>query len=922
MSNPAWTQKMTMEALEEAKRRAKKDRVEFARFRADPVGFGEEILGDTYTDDVKALMRSVAANPITVARSANAVGKCVAYGETILDADGVPHLAEELIGTAFPVWSIDPVSPVWNWKPKASIALATDNGVQSVVEIVTESGRRIVRTTNHPMVVGKLLPISKHDIHREVKNNQWLDAGEIEPGDCILGVETFPTRQQTNRIPDAHVRILAYVIGDGSCSPSSVWFTQEDGEVLDEFREDIEAMGCKLKPHGKYTYRVSSPVRGNHYKEGNPVCAVIRRYGLWDKNSYEKFIPRPIFSLPKDQIAMFLSRLYATDGWISFQDNGKKGVGIEIGYTSVSRKLCEDIQWLLMRFGVTASLRKKKTVCCYKGEKKRGIAYSVEIRDAKSAIRFAEQVGVFGKKVESLRKIVEICRKKDKLHKWHSRGVADGFRWEKVISVEKLGYVPTVMITVPGNETFLTAFVEHNSHCAARIALWWYETFPDSQVYVTAAPPLENLKNILWGEIQSVVQGHAEIFTNERTGTLVISRSPRSFVTGVAIPTTGTSEERQAKFSGKHAPYLLFIVDEGDAVPEEVYKGIEGCMSGGNARLLIMFNPKMSRGPVYDLEHTGRGKVVHLSAFRHPNVIEGRDVIPGAVTRETVVRRINEWTRPLIEGETPGEIEKFEVPDFLVGTVAHSLSGNPYPPLPAGERVVEEPGFYYMVLGIYPAQGANQLISSEWVDRARSRYDQWVAERGEKPPADIRPRMGLDVAEYGPDWNVPFLRYGSFVARVPKIWQGVDPMQTADKAYQLCERYGVDIVLVDATGVGSGVAPAISRKKRGLRAVSIKVAGKPGNFLRIEQGEFYALRDQLWWALREWLRTDPAAMLPPEPLLVQELLVPTYEVVGKTVRVMDKNTMREYLKRSPNFADALALTFCPAERARVVRLEG
>jgi hypothetical protein len=455
---------------------------------------------------------------------------------------------------------------------------------------------------------------------------------------------------------------------------------------------------------------------------------------------------------------------------------------------------------------------------------------------------------------------------------------------------------------------------------AAKIALWWYQSFPDSQVYATAAPPIENLRNLLWGEIQAAMDARPELFDGDTINTLKISRSARCYITGVAIPTTGTPEERQSKFSGKHSKHLLFIVDEGDAVPEEVYKGIEGCMSGGHARLLIMFNPKATRGTVYDMEKTHKANVVHLSALRHPNVVTGTDVIPGAVTRETVVRRINEWTRPLVDGETPGEAERFEVPEFLVGVVAHSLSGEAYPPLAAGARVVQEPGFYYMVLGIYPAQGSNQLISQEWVDKARSRHDAWVAEYGDRPPAGIRPRLGLDVAEYGPDWNVPILRYGSYVAKIPKIWQGVDTMVTADKAVDVCKRYGVEVALVDATGVGTGVAPAMARKLTGLRAVSVKVAGKPGNWMRVEQGEFYSLRDQLMYAVREWLRTDPAAMLPNEPLLVQELLVPTYEVVGKTVRVMGKETMRDYLKRSPNYFDALALTFLPADRAKIVRL--
>ena len=48
---------------------------EFSQYQADPVGFGEQILGEAFTDDVKKLMESVRDNPITLAKSANAVGK-------------------------------------------------------------------------------------------------------------------------------------------------------------------------------------------------------------------------------------------------------------------------------------------------------------------------------------------------------------------------------------------------------------------------------------------------------------------------------------------------------------------------------------------------------------------------------------------------------------------------------------------------------------------------------------------------------------------------------------------------------------------------------------------------------------------------------------------------------------------------------
>jgi hypothetical protein len=319
------------------------------------------------------------------------------------------------------------------------------------------------------------------------------------------------------------------------------------------------------------------------------------------------------------------------------------------------------------------------------------------------------------------------------------------------------------------------------------------------------------------------------------------------------------------------------------------------------------------------MELDQKAKIVNLSALRHPNVVTGTDVIPGAVTRETVVRRINQWTRPIVEGEEPTVVRRFDVPDFLVGTTANSLQGIPYPPLPAGRRVIMESAFSYMVLGQYPEQGENQLISAESIKLARERWDAYVAEHGEKPPPG-KPRLGLDVAEFGQDFNAPVLRYGDFVPRVDRIWQGVDPTVTGEKAAEICRQKNVDVILVDGTGYGSSVAPQISKLVKGLRCISVKVAGKPSPMITTELGEFFQIRDQLWWACREWLR-EGNAMLPPEPMLIEELLTPTYRIDDRgKLHLMSKDDMRSKLKRSPNYADALILTFTPGERAKVIRL--
>ena len=444
------------------------------------------------------------------------------------------------------------------------------------------------------------------------------------------------------------------------------------------------------------------------------------------------------------------------------------------------------------------------------------------------------------------------------------------------------------------------------SHGAARAAVQFYKSYPNSQVYTAAAPPQQNLEKILWGEIGSLVEKHPSVFKSDTVTNLHIQRSAQSFLTGVTIPTSGTASQREAKFSGKHAPYLFFIIDEADAVPDEVFAGIESCLSGGHARLLCMLNPRSPSGAVYRMIRDGRAKVITLSAFDHPNVIEGKDKIPGAVDRETTVRRINECCRLLAENEKPGA-DCFKLPGFLEGVIASTRSGAEFAPLRPGWYRIMDPAFSYMVLGEYPAQGTNQLISKEWIDAARCRWDEYVDENGERPSGLQRPLAGLDVAEFGADANCLILRSSGYVTR-PVSWSGMDLGETARNAAEIAKEYRAIRVMVDAIGIGAAVPGMIS--KLGVPSIGVKSSEKAT--VQTEIGKFHRLRDQLWWSVREWLRTDPGSMLPPDEGLIEELSLPTYEIKDGKIRIMSKDVMRQLLGRSPDTADSLILTFSPS----------
>lgn len=485
---------------------------------------------------------------------------------------------------------------------------------------------------------------------------------------------------------------------------------------------------------------------------------------------------------------------------------------------------------------------------------------------------------------------------------------------------------------------------------AAMAAIWFKKCRKSSIVITAAAPPAErNLKAKLWGEIRTQIKLNPQIFEGDKINSLYIedAENPHAYIQGVSIPTSGSEDEREAKFSGIHAPNLFFVLDEGDAIPDEIYRAIESCMSGGFNRMLIMFNPKRKLGAVYRMIQDKRCNVVTMRAFDHPNVVTGEELILGAVTRGQTVVRINEWTEPLEDGIEP-DMNCFEVPPFLAGCVAKNDRMIEYPPLPKGWRRIkgEHPEFNYMVLGQYPAQSANQLISTEWVENARVRWDSYIAEFGRKPPIGVSPTMGLDAADKGEDFNSLCIRYGGFV-KDTKVWNGMDIRATSKRASFFYHELKGVVILVDATGVGAGIAPNMNltfrmecqecdyidveptddpKKDRKCpkcekdlypvfcNAKKVMVASKPTE--KTELGEFAQLRDQLWWNVREWLRTEPSAMLPPDEKLCEELVVPEYEIMNGKIKIMSKDKMREELGRSPDRADALCLTFATNSRPR------
>ena len=121
----------------------------------------------------------------------------------------------------------------------------------------------------------------------------------------------------------------------------------------------------------------------------NPLADFLRRHGLMGEGAATKSVPAAVFRLPRAHLAIFLNRLFATDGWASVLASGQA----QAGFASISERLARQVQHLLLRFGIVAKLRQRWVKY---GDSRRP-SWQLDITDAHSLQVLASEVGMHGK---------------------------------------------------------------------------------------------------------------------------------------------------------------------------------------------------------------------------------------------------------------------------------------------------------------------------------------------------------------------------------------------------------------------------------------------------------------------------------------------------------------------------------------------
>ena len=381
-------------------------------------------------------------------------------------------------------------------------------------------------------------------------------------------------------------------------------------------------------------------------------------------------------------------------------------------------------------------------------------------------------------------------------------------------------------------------------------------------VVITTGPTARQVEGVLWPEIwkrlrqlELAEEDHARAEWEGPDG-----QSAKGFATN-----------RAERMQGYHAAKLLVIVDEGSGVAREMFEAIEGICVGEENYVFVIGNPNEPIGPFYELCRPGsQWEIEELSALTHPNIMQRREVIPGATTWRALSEHLRDWCR-VVDEPTP---ETFTID---------------------GVHYLPNDAFRVRFLGRWPAQASNALFNPAQLSQATDRA---VFSDGYCIAA-------LDVARTGGDRTVYTLRQGNAVTCIQIIEPGDLPTQ-AEAVGRLLVRDNPKHITIDAAGLGIGLIDYLRR----ITTTPVReFQGSAQPISEAEQKKYYNKRAAAYGHLATAIARGNTS-LPNEPELLEELERMTYtHKPNGTLIITSKDEYKSMGYRSPDLADGVSMLF-------------
>jgi hypothetical protein len=283
------------------------------------------------------------------------------------------------------------------------------------------------------------------------------------------------------------------------------------------------------------------------------------------------------------------------------------------------------------------------------------------------------------------------------------------------------------------------------------------------------------------------------------------------FVKGRA--TSNARGKGTERVQGQHEQHLIFILDEAEGIEDYVWDALESMTSGGIVIVVMLANPRTRISRFHKAAADPRVRSFRISCLWHPNVLEGREVVPGAVRRDYVDGMIDLHCQ-VVPAHNDDE-HTFEVP-WRPGLI-----------------FAPDTEMLFRVLGIAPKNLAdNTLIPVGRYEAAKLRVPET------QHPEAVR--IGVDCARFGKDSGTIWVRHDGAVSReatLPQQRTGEYIRAVKAAALRAAERGATSLhVRVDGGGgFGGGVIDGLlddlelSRAFVEIVVIEVHFNGTPSN---------------------------------------------------------------------------------------------
>ncbi len=417
----------------------------------------------------------------------------------------------------------------------------------------------------------------------------------------------------------------------------------------------------------------------------------------------------------------------------------------------------------------------------------------------------------------------------------------------------------------------------------------FFDCFPS--IIYTFAPSAEQINDLLWKEIRNDRNGR-DLPGKVLTGVPRLNESANHFATGKA--TNDSNDSGIERVHGQHHPFFMIAGDEAEGIANFVYDAIDGMDTGVVFIVLLLANPRTRRSRFHKIAALPYVRSFRISTLDHPNVVSGRQVIPGAATREWVERRVGNEEYCEVASAHSEDEHTFELA-WRPGTIYR-------PKAP----------FFWRVLGIAPAGAADDVFCP---------VGRFEAAKARQPVGEFPhiARIGVDVARYGSDSGTVYVRHDGRVWREAVLSKRNTTayFQAIKQAALRLDQLGVTdlVVRVDGSGgFGGGVVDLL------LADVELHTAF---DFFEVEEVHFQAvpydieafvdLITEMYYHAAEALKA--LALTNPPEALEADLCERPFSWVkyrGHDVKKLrPKDEFKRKLRRSPDDGDGLALCVAP-----------